>query len=75
VQPSKEKRRVPALVHEGSVLYIGEEQDAPVALDYKLRGSNNVYVTGGGLWPQGGFWNPTMTMVALAQDLADKLCE
>jgi choline dehydrogenase-like flavoprotein len=33
----------------------------------------NVYVTGAGLWPAGGSWNPTMTMVALAQDLADQL--
>jgi choline dehydrogenase-like flavoprotein len=32
----------------------------------------NVFVTGGGLWPTGGSWNPTMTMVALAQDLADR---
>jgi choline dehydrogenase-like flavoprotein len=72
-RPGVEQRRVSGLVHEGSSLYIGEDKDAPVDLDYKLRGSNNVYVTGGGLWPQGGSWNPTMTMVALAQDLADKL--
>ncbi|MTW02364.1 GMC family oxidoreductase [Duganella ginsengisoli] len=72
-RPSVAQRRVSGLVHEGSSLYIGEEQDAPVDTDYKLRGSSNVYVTGGGLWPQGGSWNPTMTMVALAQDLADKL--
>lgn len=72
-RPSEEQRRVDALVHESSTLYLGEEESAPVDLNYRFRGSNNVYVTGGGLWPQGGSWNPTLTMVALAQDLADKL--
>lgn len=72
-RPAKKARRVDALVHESSTLHIGKAKSAPVDLDYKLRGSTNVYVTGGALWPQGGSWNPTMTMVALAQDLADKL--
>ncbi|KZM44383.1 hypothetical protein OA92_06900 [Marinomonas sp. SBI22] len=72
-QPSPEERRVDALVHESSTLFLGETQDAPVDTDYKLRGTNNVYITGGCLWPQGGSWNPTMTMVALAQNLADNL--
>ena len=47
--------------------------DAPVDSHYLLRGSQNVYVTGGALWPQGGSWNPTLTMVALSQHLADLL--
>ncbi|WP_036178696.1 GMC oxidoreductase [Marinomonas sp. MED121] len=72
-QPSTEERRVDALVHESSTLFLGEHDDAPVDTDYKLRGTNNVYITGGCLWPQGGSWNPTMTMVALAQHLADNL--
>ncbi|MDR5865357.1 GMC oxidoreductase [Halomonas koreensis] len=72
-RPGRHQRRVDALVHESSTLYLGEQESAPVDLNYRFRGSNNVYVTGGGLWPRGGSWNPTMTMVALAQDLADKL--
>lgn len=72
-QPAIEQRRVDALVHESSTLHIGADQDAPVDLDYRLKGSQNVYITGGGLWPQGGSWNPTLTMVALAMDLADQL--
>jgi hypothetical protein len=71
-RPTIPERRVPGLVHEGTVLPIGEEA-TPVGIDYRLRGVDNVYVTGGGLWPTGGSWNPTMTMVALAQDLADSL--
>jgi choline dehydrogenase-like flavoprotein len=72
-RPRVEERRVPGLVHEGSTLHIGQADDAPVGLDYRLRGVHNVYVTGGALWPTGGSWNPTMTMVALAQDLAENL--
>ncbi|WP_322048833.1 GMC oxidoreductase [Paraburkholderia sp. J67] len=72
-RPSVDERRVPALVHESSTLHLGTDASAPVDLDYRLKASSNVYVTGGALWPQGGSWNPTMTMVALAQDLADKL--
>jgi len=65
--------RVNGMVHESSTLFIGDEPTAPVNLDYRLRGSSNVFITGGALWPRGGSWNPTMTMVALAQNLADNL--
>ena len=69
-RPERTKIRVPGLVHEGSTLWIGE--DGPVGLDFRPKGVKNVYVTGGGLWPTGGSWNPTMTMVALTQELADR---
>jgi hypothetical protein len=72
VRPSEVERRVPGLVHEGSSLPIGES-GTPVGLDYRLEGVKNVFVTGGALWPTGGSWNPTMTMTALAIDLADRL--
>ena len=72
-RPDVHERRVPGLVHEGSTLHIGVDDGAPVGLDYKLRGVENVYITGGSLWPTGGSWNPTMTMVALTQHLADTL--
>ncbi|HEX2209162.1 MAG TPA: GMC oxidoreductase [Longimicrobium sp.] len=73
-RPPVEQIRVPALVHEGSTLWIGDDGDAPVDLEYRLRGVENVYVTGGALWPASGSWNPTMTMVGLAQHLADLTC-
>ncbi|WP_330959577.1 GMC oxidoreductase [Photobacterium sp. 53610] len=72
-RPGSTAIRVDAPVHESSTLHIGTQPDAPVDLNYRFKGANNVYVTGGALWPQGGSWNPTLTMVALAQDLADKL--
>lgn len=74
-RPPTEEIRVPGMVHESSTLFIGddEEPDAAVGLDYRLKGVENVYVTGASLWPTAGSWNPTMTMVALAQHLADNL--
>jgi choline dehydrogenase-like flavoprotein len=76
-RPPVEQIRVPGLVHESSTLWIGAagDEDAVVGLDYRLKGVKNVHVTGGSLWPTGGSWNPTLTMVALAQDLADQLLE
>lgn len=71
-RPGVDARRVAGLVHEGSTLWIGDKDEGVVGLDYRPHGVENVYVTGGGLWPASGSWNPTMTMVALAQDLADQ---
>lgn len=72
-RPPVNQRRVGGLVHEGSSLWIGKDDEGVVGLDYRPNGVENVYVTGGALWPASGSWNPTMTMVALAQDLADNL--
>lgn len=74
IRPELVERRVPGLVHEGSTLWIdADPAKGPVGRDYRPHGIDNVFVTGGGLWPTSGSWNPTMTMVALAQDLADNL--
>jgi hypothetical protein len=73
-RPNEVERRVPALVHEGSPLWIDPDEAAgPVRADYRPHGVENVYVTGAGLWPKSGSWNPTLTMAALAQDLADQI--
>jgi hypothetical protein len=73
-RPSEVERRVQGLVHEGASLWIDPvEGDGPVRADYRPHGVENVYVTGAGLWPKCGSWNPTLTMAALAQDLADQL--
>ncbi|MEC5160589.1 GMC oxidoreductase [Janthinobacterium sp. CG_S6] len=74
-RPAVAQRRVGGLVHEGSSLWLGDNGEGVVGLDYRPHGVQNVYVTGGALWPASGSWNPTMTMVALAQDLADQLLE
>lgn len=76
-RPPWQQTHINEMVHESSTLPIGdtsaENSRALVDLDYKLKDTKNVYVTGAGLWPRGGSWNPTLTMVALAADLAEKL--
>ena len=72
-RPTPEMIRVPGLVHEASTMWIGDDEKAPVGLDYRPKGVENIYITGGSLWPTGASWNPTPTMVSLATHLADNL--
>ena len=72
-RPTSAMIRVPGLVHEASTMWIGDNDEAPVGLDYRPKGVENVYITGASLWPTGGSWNPTASMVALATHLADSL--
>lgn len=70
---SRSNLRVPGLVHEASTMWIGNDSESPVNLDYRPKGVENVYITGASLWPTGASWNPTMPMVAFSQHLADNL--
>lgn len=75
---------VPAMVHEGSTLPIennnvdrdNKKIEAVVNLDYQLinqgKPVSNLFITGASLWAQSGAWNPTLTMTAMALQLADK---
>ncbi len=73
-RPPARNIRLDALVHPASTMQIGTDADpTPVNLDYLFRGVDNVYLTGGALWPTGASWNPTCVMTALAMDLADRL--
>jgi hypothetical protein len=72
-RPPDTQIRRPVLVHPASTMWIGNDELSPVDLDYGFRGVENVYLTGGALWPTAGSWNPTCTMTALAINLADKL--
>ncbi|MGQ3479585.1 GMC oxidoreductase [Paenibacillus sp. TY11] len=57
------------MVHEGSTIYIGSDENAVVGLDYRRKGVENVCVTGASLWPVSGSWNPTLAMVVLPRIL------
>lgn len=72
-RPPTEQIHVSGMVHESSTMHISEGKDGIVNLKYKVDGVDNVFVTGASLWPTGGSWNPTLTMVGLAQHLADNL--
>ena len=76
-RPATKQIRIPGLVHEASTMWIGNDKDkmAPVGLDYRLHGVDNVYITGASLWPTGASWNPTGVMVAMAIHLADQICK
>lgn len=76
-RPPPRQYRHDGLVHEASTMWIGDDKDetAPVGLDYRLRGIDNVYITGASLWPRGGSWNPVATIVSMAMHLADQICK
>ncbi|AOE49482.1 GMC oxidoreductase [Kangiella sediminilitoris] len=73
-KPSIKQIRLNIIVHEASQIWVGDDpEDSVVGLDYRPHGVKNVYVTGAGLFPTSGSWNPTLTMCGFAQDLAVKL--
>ncbi|THU79690.1 FAD/NAD(P)-binding domain-containing protein [Dendrothele bispora CBS 962.96] len=74
-KPDSKQNRVPGVVHEASTLYMGPKADSHAAVDemYRPYGCENVYVTGGAIFPTAGSWNPTLTMCGYAQDLASKI--
>lgn len=71
--PTVKQIRLQGLVHPASTMWIGRDSESPVNLDYQFCGVDNVYLTGGALWPTGASWNPTCAMTAMAMNLADKL--
>ena len=72
-KPTRDMIRKHATFHEASTMWIGADDAAPVGLDYRPKGVDNVYVTGGSLHPTGASWNPTGVMVAMAMHLGDLL--
>ena len=44
-----------------------------VDMNYRPHGVDNVYVTGSGLFPTAGSWNPTLMMTALSLHLSDSV--
>jgi choline dehydrogenase-like flavoprotein len=61
VKPSKKSTHIPGVVHETSTLYMSDnvetDKHASVGPDYKIKGCENVYITGGALFPSSGSWN------------------
>ncbi|KAI0508580.1 FAD/NAD(P)-binding domain-containing protein [Xylaria bambusicola] len=73
-RPSQQEMRVRGVVHESSSTFMGPESEGGSVDElYRPYGCNGVYVTGGGIFPTAGAWNPTLAMCAFAQDLARKL--
>ena len=74
-RPATKMIRQPATAHEASTMWMGGDNDkeAPVGLDYRPKGVENVYITGGSIFPTASSWNPTGVMVALAMHLGETL--
>ena len=53
------------ICHETSTLYMGDDDDSKAAQcpsvdsNYLVKGSGNVYATGGAIFPASGSWNRT----------------
>ncbi|MBD9576212.1 GMC family oxidoreductase [Pseudomonas sp. PDM23] len=59
--------------HLVGTLGMGNGPRSVVDSEFKLRGTDNVYVTGSAVFPRCGSRNPTVTVVALSLMLADQL--
>jgi len=59
--------------HAGTTRMALDPQDGVVDPDGRVFGYDNLYVTGGSVFPRAGFANPTLTVVALALRLARHL--
>lgn len=59
--------------HLVGTLGMGTGDRAVVNPDFRLKGTDNVYVTGSSIFPRCGSRNPTLTVVALSLMLAEQL--
>lgn len=59
--------------HMGALRMSAQPADGIVNPDMKVHTVDNLYVAGSGVYPTGGYANPTLTIVALALRLADHL--
>ena len=73
-RPPADMVRVPGLVHETSTLYMSDdlENDPQASVDslYRPRKCDNVYVTGGALFPTSGSWNRECSPLAYVEGLS-----
>ncbi len=59
--------------HMGSLRMSESAEDGIVDINSKMHAVDNLYIAGCGVFPTGGYANPTLTIVALALRLADHL--
>ncbi|MEO1672686.1 MAG: GMC family oxidoreductase [Cyanobacteria bacterium J06631_2] len=59
--------------HLGTTRMHSDPQYGVVDPDCRLHGINNLFIAGSSVFPTGGYANPTLTIVALAIRLADKI--
>jgi choline dehydrogenase-like flavoprotein len=68
-----QKRIVGGPHHIGTTRMSTDPRDGVVDRDCRVHGMHNLYVTGSSVFPTGGHANPTLTLIALAFRLAERL--
>lgn len=61
--------------HMGTTAMSADPERGVVDADCRVHGLENLYIAGSSVFPSGGYANPTLTIVALAHRLADRLAE
>ncbi|MEM0985979.1 MAG: GMC family oxidoreductase [Pseudomonadota bacterium] len=61
--------------HMGGTRMADTPQTGVVDRDCRLFESPNLYIAGSSVFPTGGWANPTLTIIALAERLAEHLCQ
>jgi choline dehydrogenase-like flavoprotein len=59
--------------HMGTTRMADDPRDGVVDADCRVHGMANLHIAGSSVFPTGGYANPTLTIVALALRLADRL--
>ncbi|MEM6614118.1 MAG: GMC family oxidoreductase [Cyanobacteria bacterium P01_C01_bin.72] len=59
--------------HLGTTRMHSNPKHGVVDADCRLHGVNNLFIAGSSVFPTGGYANPTLTIIALAIKLADKI--
>ena len=59
--------------HMGTTRMSADQRDGVVDIDCRVHGVRNLYLAGSSVFPCGGHANPTVTIVALALRLAERL--
>jgi choline dehydrogenase-like flavoprotein len=57
----------------GTTRMHADPRQGVVDVNCKVHGVDNLYIAGSSVFPTGGYANPTLTLVALALRLADRL--
>ena len=56
--------------HHGGLIF-GDKNSAPVDRNLQFKDLNNLYINGSSVFPSGSIYNPTFTIIALADRLSN----
>jgi len=75
VDPTIGRHPIGGYHHMGTTRMAADPRHGVVGPDNRVHGVDNLYVAGSSVFPTGGWANPTMTIVALSERLADRLTD